>query len=127
MTTKFLTMNIYINAWLDCRHPFISIHNKVNDDLLAYFNSEEANQLIENGEITLNDLQSTDPKTQMEVVTNLIEIKSNEKIQPQINNISRQIKQRKLLFLTPKREVANEPITDLKVADMFSLFNLKTV
>ncbi|HIP95348.1 MAG TPA: hypothetical protein EYH20_08440, partial [Leucothrix sp.] len=84
---KFLTMNIYINAWLDCSNPFISIHNKFDDDLLVHFNAESVSQLIEDGEVFIEDLHSTDPDIQMEVAANLITIKSFENIKQQINDM----------------------------------------
>ena len=46
---NFLSMNVYINAWLDCSHPFISIHNKFDDDVLLHFNEDKVNQLFESG------------------------------------------------------------------------------
>ena len=92
---KSLTINIYINAWLDCSNPYISIHNKFNDDLLAHFNSESVNQLIEDGDVFVEDLQSTDPDIQMEVATNLIALKTSERIQQQIHNLSTLLNTRK--------------------------------
>jgi len=92
---KSLTINIYINAWLDCSNPYISIHNKFNDDLLAHFNSESVNQLIEDGDVFVEDLQSTDPDIQMEIATNLIALNSSEKIKQQIHSISTLLNTRK--------------------------------
>ena len=92
---KSLTINIYINAWLDCSNPYISIHNKFDDDLLAHFNSESVNQLIEDGDVFVEDLQSTDPDIQMEVATNLIALKTSERIQQQIHNLSTLLNTRK--------------------------------
>ena len=94
MKTKFLTMNIYINAWLDCSNPFISLHNKLNDDLLAHFNTEKVKQLIDNGEIYIEDLQSTNEQIQLDVVTNLLAIKTNENIKKQMGKIKKGLKQR---------------------------------
>ena len=92
---KNLTMNIYINAWLDCNNPYISIHNKFDDDLLVHFNSESVNQLIEDGDVFVEDLQSTDPDIQMEIATNLIALNSSEKIKQQIHSISTLLNTRK--------------------------------
>lgn len=74
MTSKFLTINIYINAWLDCKSPFISIHNTHDRDLLAHFNAEKISQLIENGDLYVEDLQSTDHEILMEKVMTLLVI-----------------------------------------------------
>jgi len=92
---KNLTMNIYINAWLDCSNPYISIHNKFDDDLLVHFNSESVNQLIEDGDVFVEDLQSTDPDIQMEIATNLIALNSSEKIKQQIHSLSTLLNTRK--------------------------------
>jgi len=91
---KSLSMNIYINAWLDCSNPFISIHNKYNDDLLAHFNAVSINQLTEDGDIFIEDLQSTNPEIQMEVATHLIALKSSKRIKQQIIGLSTQLKKR---------------------------------
>ncbi len=85
---KSLTMNIYINAWLDCSNPFISIHNKFDDDLLAYFNADKVTQLINDGELSLEDLTSTDVDVQMEIVARLMAMKSGEAIKKQIHDMS---------------------------------------
>lgn len=121
MKVNFLTMNIYINAWLDCRHPFISIHNRFNDDLLVYFNEKEVNQLIANGEITIADLHSTDPNIQMEVITDLIAIKSSQKVQKQVSTLGTQLRKRQPTFLMQKKDVINKLKTNRMPVDIFSL------
>lgn len=121
MKVNFLTMNIYINAWLDCRHPFISIHNRFNDDLLVYFNEKEVNQLIANGEITIADLHSTDPNIQMEVITDLIAIKSSQKVQKQVSTLGTQLRKRQPTFLMQKKDVINKLKINRMPVDIFSL------
>ena len=77
---KFITLNIQINAWLDCSHPFISLHNKNDGDLMAYFNAEKINSLIEGGEITVDELQSNNLNSQIETITTLLSIKQQEAV-----------------------------------------------
>ncbi len=110
-------MNIYINAWLDCSHPFISIHDKFDDDLLAYFNAEDIRQLIENGEVFIDDLQSTDPDTQIKVATDLITFKSSKRIKQQITDISTQLKKREYAPVTDQKRAAQKP--KLHITDLF--------
>lgn len=77
---KLVSFNIEINAWLDCSHPFISLHNKNDGDLMAYFNSEKINELIETGDITVDELQSTNQASNIETVNTLLSIKQQEAI-----------------------------------------------
>ncbi len=106
MTTKFLTMNIYINAWLDCKNPTISIHNNYDGDLLAHFNAEKISQLIEDGDLYIEDLQSTDHEILMETAMTLMAVKSSDYIKRQMTDLS---------SLLTKREPA--PVTTLAKAD----------
>ena len=77
---KLVSLNIQINAWLDCSHPFISLHNKNDGDLMAYFNADKIISLIENGEITVDDLQSNSLDSQIETITTLLSIKQQDAI-----------------------------------------------
>ena len=110
-------MNIYINAWLDCSNPFISIHNKFDDDLLVHFNAESVSQLIEDGEVFIEDLQSTDPDMQMEVATNLIAIKSFENIKQQINNMCTTLTRREPTLTKNNIRAIKKP--KIQTADFF--------
>ncbi len=77
---KLVSFNIEINAWLDCSHPFISLHNKNDGDLMAYFNSDKINELIATGDITVDELHSTNQASNIETVTTLLSIKQQEAI-----------------------------------------------
>ena len=119
-------MNIYINAWLDCSHPFISIHNKFDDDLLVYFNAESVNQLIEGGEVSVDDLQSTDLDMQMEIVTNLMAIKSGETIKQQMTEMSKAlIKRCEPVVVVNKVATNRKP--KIQIANLFSSPLLQSV
>ncbi len=73
-----LTMNIYINAWLDCNNPYISIQNRFNDEVLAYFDADAVKQLMDNGDICIDDLQSTDKTVRMQLITELLTLKAKQ-------------------------------------------------
>ena len=77
---KLVSFNIEINAWLDCSHPFISLHNKNDGDLMAYFNSDKINELIATGDITVDELQSTNQASNIETVTTLLSIQQQEAV-----------------------------------------------
>lgn len=77
---KLVTLNIQINAWLDCSHPFISLHNTNDGDLMAFFNSEKINELIDTGDITVDELNSNNQKSNIETVTTLLSIQQQEAI-----------------------------------------------
>jgi hypothetical protein len=121
---KFLTMNIYINAWLDCSNPYISIHNKFDDDLLVHFNAESVSQLIEEGEVFIEDLQSTDLDVQMDVATHLIALKSSERIKQQVHSISTLLKTREPATVVDKiiNEVKVSKKPAVQLADLFPQF-----
>ena len=118
MKKDWLTINIYINAWLDCSNPFISLHNKFDDDVLAHFNTERVTQLIEDGELVVEDLQSSDPLIQMDVISDLIAIQSGEAIKKQIVNMSLAMKRREP---KPEKQYA------IQVANLFPAPILKAI
>ncbi len=126
---KLLTMNIYINAWLDCSSPFISIHNKYDDDLLVHFNAESVNQLIKDGEVFLEDLQSIDPDIQMEIAISLIALKSRERIKQQIYGISKTLQTREPAPLVDKiiDNVKASKKSGIQLADLFPSQLLQSV
>lgn len=73
---NYLSLNITINAWLDCNHPFIALHNKNDGDLLAFFDADRVHQLISNGEISVDDLHSTRVETQLDTISTLLKLNS---------------------------------------------------
>lgn len=77
---KLVTLNIQINAWLDCSHPFISLHNKNDGDLMAYFNADKINNLIDDGEITVEELRSNSLDSQVDTISTLLSIKQQEAV-----------------------------------------------
>lgn len=91
---RFLTMNVYMNAWLDCSRPFISIHNRFDDDVLLHLNTDRVNQLIDSGDICVEDFQTTDTEQQMKLITNLLAHKSSEKIKHQLKGLQGGVKRR---------------------------------
>lgn len=91
---KLVSFNIEINAWLDCSHPFISLHNKNDGDLMAYFNSDKINDLIETGDITVDELQSTNQASNIETVTTLLSIQQQEAIYKRLQDTRFTIVQR---------------------------------
>ena len=100
---NFLTMNIYVNAWLDCRNPYIAIHNKHDGDLMAFFNANKVNQLIENGEVSIEDFESTDESTRLELISTLLTVKFADSIKDELKKRGRSLKSRK----------ASQPANDL--------------
>ena len=88
-------MNIYVNAWLDCRNPYIAIHNKHDGDLMAYFNSNKVHQLIESGEVTVEDFESSDENTRTELISTLLTVKFADSIKDELKKRGSSIKSRK--------------------------------
>lgn len=90
---KLVSLNIQINAWLDCSHPFISLHNKNDGDLMAYFNADKINNLIDGGEITVEELQSNSLNSQIETISTLLSIKQQDAIYRRLQDTRFVIKQ----------------------------------
>ncbi|GAA0417158.1 hypothetical protein GCM10009133_27060 [Cocleimonas flava] len=82
---NFLTMNIYVNAWLDCHNPHISIHNKFDGDLMAFFNSQKVSQLIESGEVSVSDFESSDENTRSELISTLLSFKFSDSMKDEFD------------------------------------------
>ncbi len=64
-------MTLYINAWLDCTDPKITINNRTTNETLAHFSSLEVDELFASGEITLDELSSNDLSVQQELIKTL--------------------------------------------------------
>lgn len=93
---KLHTRNTYINAWLDCSNPYISLHNKSDGDLLAHFNVSKVHEILESGDLTLEELQSTDTETQSSIIQYLVALKSAQKIKKQLKKMGSEINERNL-------------------------------
>lgn len=107
MNKNWLAINMYIDAWLDCSNPYISIHNKFDDDVLVHFNAEKVEQLICEGDVVVEDLQSTDPSVQLDTITSLMAIQKGESIKQQILEVGASIKQRTAYSHTSKIRMKN--------------------
>lgn len=94
-------MTPYINAWLDCHSPHITVNDKKTGELLVHYNKKEMTQLFSNGDISLEELQSTDATVQEELIIDLLLFKSAQTIQQQMTKVHLSLKLR-------------EPITDAK-------------
>ena len=97
--------------------------------MLAHFNSESVNQLIEDGDVFVEDLQSTDPDIQMEIATYLIALKSSERIQQQIYSLSNLLKTREPATLVDKiiDDVKVSKKSGIQLADLFPSQLLQSV
>lgn len=84
---QWLISSVYINAWLNRYTPFISIHEKESGKILAHFDSSIVNSFIDNGEISIEDLQSTDKKIQGEVIADLFVLYSKKTVKIQTRSI----------------------------------------
>ena len=61
------------------------------------------------------------PDIQMEVITDLIAIKSSQKVQKQISTLGTQLRKRQPTFLMQKKDVINKLKTNRMPVDIFSL------
>ncbi len=65
-------MAYIIDAWLECAHPHLKVMNSRSGMELFSFQEKEVHQLLENGDIDINDLFSTNQQTLEEVVKQLV-------------------------------------------------------
>ena len=91
-------MTIYINARLDCSHPYITINNKKTGDVLAYFTSQEVDNLFLDGDVTLEDLSSNDTIVQHELIKTLFLAKTITNFKQQLDQLPRAFKYRKSTY-----------------------------
>lgn len=64
-------MAYIINAWLDCPHPFLTVTNTFSGKEVINIKEQELHQILENGDICIEDLFSTDRHQLEEVVREL--------------------------------------------------------
>jgi len=119
---KLVSFNIEINAWLDCSHPFISLHNKNDGDLMAYFNSDKINELIATGDITVDELKSTNQTSNIETVTTLLSIQQQEAIYKRLQETRFTIAERKKEENKKEQKQATSPSQDV----LFPFLGLST-
>ncbi len=103
---NFLTMNVYVNAWLDCHHPYIAVHNKNDGDVMAFFNSTKVNQLIESGEVSIEDFESSDENTRAELISTLLRVKFTD-------SVEKENKDKKGSSLFSSREMMSNSVENL--------------
>ncbi|MCK5902602.1 MAG: hypothetical protein KAG28_05580 [Cocleimonas sp.] len=87
-------MTIYINAWLDCSHPQLTINNKETGEILADFTAKEINQLFDAGDITLEELSDNNQQTQQALIKTLFLCKITTNFKQQLKGLSNRLEQR---------------------------------
>ncbi len=83
-----------INAWLDCSSPHITINDSKTGELLVHYNENDVVHLFHQGEISLDEVQSTDAAIQENLVVSLLLFKSTRIIEQQLENAYLDLKQR---------------------------------
>jgi ABC-type transport system involved in Fe-S cluster assembly fused permease/ATPase subunit len=87
-------MTLYLNAWLDCAHPKMTINNRNTNEVLANFNALEIEELFASGEITLDELNSNDPTIQQELIKTLFLSRIMINFKQQLHDMGKGLKQR---------------------------------
>lgn len=64
-------MTFYINAWLDHPKPFINVHQRDTNQLVAHFSGADLVQVMQEGDFCLNDFYDADKHQQQEIVRDL--------------------------------------------------------
>ncbi len=105
-----------INAWLDCSSPHITITDSKTGDLLIHYNKTDIASLFYQGEISLDEVQSTDATVQEELVISLLLFKSTQAIEQQLEDAFLNLKQRDPNDLTEP----NKPTFEQKLKSLLS-------
>ena len=87
-------MSYTINAWLDCRNPYIAVHNRETGDMLAYFNEREVRRIFSAGEVILDDFCFSDEASMTAVAEDLLLVKWGKSIKTQISSMQAKLKKR---------------------------------
>lgn len=64
-------MAYIIDAWLDCPRPYLKVLNSISGREVLKFESGELSNMLENGDIWVDDLLTTNQQTLEEVVKQL--------------------------------------------------------
>lgn len=64
-------MAYIINAWLECPHPYLKVLNSQSGCEIFSFRENEVKSMLENGEICVTDLLSTNQQVLEDVVKQL--------------------------------------------------------
>lgn len=70
--TRRCVMTFYINAWLDRADPFISLHNRHTDEVVARFDRHELQACLDQGDFCLQELCDPCQRAQQELVKCLL-------------------------------------------------------
>lgn len=89
-------MTFYINAWLDRADPFVSLHNKQTDEVVAHFEKAQLQTCLEQGDFCVAELCSADQRVQQELVKCLLLMHCSQDLHSQLINMSQQCQRRGL-------------------------------
>lgn len=81
---------LYIDAWLDRTNPYIRIIDQDSGEVITEFEGEEVHECLERGDICVQDLYCSTPRTQHEVVKHLLLTRCGKSLMEQINTCAHQ-------------------------------------
>lgn len=116
-------MTLYLNAWLDCTNPKITINNKKTDEVLADFSGLEIKELFASGDITLDELHSSDTAIQQDLIKTLFLSRIMINFKQEISGIGKNLQQRnnKVLLSERRSFPPLTPISSLPFLEDFAL------
>ena len=80
-------MTFYVNAWLNRPEPFVSLHNKLTGEVVAYFDKTSLQVCLEQGDFCIQDLCSAKPQAQQELVKCLLLKHCSKQLYTQLNSL----------------------------------------
>ncbi|MCK5918695.1 MAG: hypothetical protein KAG34_09725 [Cocleimonas sp.] len=112
----------YINAWLDCTHPQITIHNRLTHEVCVHFSAAEIDVLFASGEVTLDELSSSDANIQQDLLKALFLSRIMINFTEQLGEIKNNLGHRNHKITFPK----NSSFPRLLVEETSSSMSLET-
>ena len=79
-------MTIYIDAWLECDRPRVMVKEKRTERVIASFDGEEINNMLDNGDACVDDFFCSDVASQLELVKALLLIQCKKSVKQQIES-----------------------------------------
>lgn len=114
-------MTFYINAWLDCTHPKITIHNKITHEECIHFTAKEVDALFASGEITLDELTSNDASIQQDLVKTLFLSRTMINFSQQLDRIKNNLGHKNRTISFPKNSSFPRLLIEEKATSISSL------
>lgn len=91
---KVIQMTIYVNAWLDCDKPRVTVKDKISGRTIARFNTQEVTDMFDRGDVCLEDFYRSDTPSKIELIKTLLLISCTKSLKKQLDGMHKSIAKR---------------------------------